>query len=58
MTTPRFAEGDKGSKLTTTNAHDVLENVIAALIHQLNTKLIALVLFGSRARGEARPDSD
>lgn len=35
-----------------------LQPVIAALQEALGDDLVALVLFGSRARGDARPDSD
>ncbi len=35
-----------------------LQAVVIALREALSDDLIALVLFGSRARGDARPDSD
>lgn len=35
-----------------------LQPVVTALQQALGEKLVALVLFGSRARGDARPDSD
>ena len=37
---------------------EFMEPVIRALQQALGDDLIALVLFGSRARGDARPDSD
>jgi predicted nucleotidyltransferase len=40
------------------NWHTVLEPVIAALQKELGNRLVAIVLFGSRARGDYRPDSD
>ena len=36
----------------------VLDPVIASLQKELGDNLVALVLFGSRARGDHRPDSD
>lgn len=41
---------------STTSAQ--LQPVITALQQALSDQLVALVLFGSRARGNARPDSD
>jgi predicted nucleotidyltransferase len=35
-----------------------LEPVVSALRHHLGPNLVAIVLFGSRARGDHRPDSD
>lgn len=45
-------------KALTEAASDRLEPVIAAFRQQLGANLIAVVLFGSRARGDQRPDSD
>ncbi len=37
---------------------EVLEQAVEALRKALGDRLVAVVLFGSRARGDARPDSD
>jgi predicted nucleotidyltransferase len=49
---------DVNRKALTETASDRLEPVIAAFRQQLGADLIAIVLFGSRARGDHRPDSD
>ncbi len=41
-----------------TQRSELLADVVAALQQGLGDNLIALVLFGSRARGDYRPDSD
>jgi len=38
--------------------HAYLQPVVEALQEALGDDLVALILFGSRARGDARPDSD
>jgi len=37
---------------------EILEQAVEALRKGLENRLVAVVLFGSRARGDARPDSD
>lgn len=37
---------------------EIAEQVVAALREGLNERLVAVVLFGSRARGDANPESD
>jgi predicted nucleotidyltransferase len=43
---------------TTLLRHDIPEQVVAALREGLGKRLVAVVLFGSRARGDANPESD
>ena len=43
---------------TISSKHSMLDPVIAGLQKELGDDLVALVLFGSRARGDHRPDSD
>jgi predicted nucleotidyltransferase len=38
--------------------HEQLEPVVEALERSFGDRLVAVALFGSRARGDARPDSD
>ncbi len=40
------------------DVHEVLEPVVQALIRGLGDDLVAIVLFGSRARRQASPESD
>ncbi|XZN91743.1 MAG: nucleotidyltransferase domain-containing protein [Microcoleus sp.] len=55
---------EKTAKLLTTNTsvNDKLKNILTQLrshFEQIyNTRLVTMVLYGSQARGDARPDSD
>ncbi len=44
--------------ITNLRQHDICEEVVRSLRNGLGGDLVAAVLFGSRARGDARPDSD
>ena len=43
---------------TGTHAAELARHIVGALVNGLSGRLVAVVLFGSRARGDARPDSD
>jgi len=47
-----------GMTLPANHKKELLDQVVAALRTALGDRLVAVVLFGSRARGEAREDSD
>lgn len=48
----------KTSQITDEKARKIIKNVISDMLRKYNLKCRRMVLFGSRARGESREDSD